>query len=93
VVVIMISIVFSGGLIPVTGRAGLDQLSWLLPARWGFAASAATADLRAIAPFAPADETLWSHSARWWLFDMAMLIALGVVLAGFVRWRLRLRTR
>ena len=35
VVVIMISIVFSGGLIPVTGRAGLDQLSWLLPARWG----------------------------------------------------------
>ena len=30
---------------------------------------------------------------RWWLLDMAMLIALGVVLAGFVRWRLRLRTR
>jgi hypothetical protein len=53
VVSIMIQIVLCGGLIPVTGRVGLDQLSWLLPTRWGFAATASTVDLRAIAPSAP----------------------------------------
>src|SRR5205807_10037208 len=37
VVAIMVSMVLAGGLIPVTGRLVLDQLSWLLPARWGFA--------------------------------------------------------
>jgi ABC transport system ATP-binding/permease protein len=88
---IMLSIVFSGGLIPVTGRIVLDQLSWLLPARWGFAAGAATVDLRAIAPLTPRNEVLWSHTKHWWLFDMGMLAVLGLVMAGFVRWRLRLR--
>ncbi len=89
VVSIMASMVFSGGLIPVSGRVVLDQLSWLMPARWGFAATAATADLRRIAPLVP-DEALWSHSALWWVFDIAVLGALGVLLACFVRWRLRL---
>ncbi len=89
VVSIMASMVFSGGLIPVSGRVVLDQLSWLMPARWGFAATAATADLRRIAPLVP-DEALWSHSALWWVFDMAVLGALGLLLACFVRWRLRL---
>ena len=38
VVAIMSQLVFSGGMIPVTGRMVLDQLSWFTPARWGFAA-------------------------------------------------------
>ena len=42
VVAVMSQLVFSGGLIPVTGRVVLDQLSWLTPARWGFASSAST---------------------------------------------------
>jgi ABC transport system ATP-binding/permease protein len=88
---VMLSIVFSGGLIPVTGRIVLDQLSWLLPARWGFAASASTVDLRAIAPLTPRNEVLWSHASKWWLLDMGMLAVLGLVMAGFVRWRVRLR--
>jgi len=90
VVAIMLSIVFSGGLIPVTGRAGLDQLSWLLPARWGFAAAASTVDLRNVTPLVPAAERLWSHHPAWWLFDMMVLILLGAVAAAFVRWQLRL---
>ena len=48
VVVIMISMVMAGGLIPVTGRLLLDQTSWLVPARWGFAAAASTVDLNNI---------------------------------------------
>ncbi|EUA16016.1 ABC transporter family protein [Mycobacterium xenopi 4042] len=34
VVAIMVSMVLAGGLIPVTGRMGLSQVSWLVPARW-----------------------------------------------------------
>jgi ABC transport system ATP-binding/permease protein len=34
----------------VTGRLGLDQLSWLMPARWGYAAPASTVDLRHLVP-------------------------------------------
>jgi len=72
---VMLSMVFSGGLIPVSGRALLDQVSWAIPARWGFAASASTTDLRAIAPLMPQHEQLWSHDIGWWLFDMTLLTA------------------
>jgi ABC-type multidrug transport system ATPase subunit len=90
VISVMLSIVFSGGLIPVSGRPVLDQLSWAIPARWGFAATASTTDLRAIAPLMPQNEALWSHGIGWWLLDMAVLIAQGIVLAGCMRWRIRL---
>jgi ABC transport system ATP-binding/permease protein len=90
VVSVMLSIVFCGGLIPVTGRLILDQMSWAIPARWGFAATAATTDLRAVAPLVPADETLWAHTSHCWLVNMSMLTVLAVVMAIFVRWRIRL---
>ena len=35
VVTIMVSMVLAGGLIPVTGRLVLDQLSWFVPAPLG----------------------------------------------------------
>lgn len=93
VVAIMLQLVFSGGLISITGRAGLSEIAWLTPSRWGFAAMASTVDLRAIAPLAPANEKLWSHSSPWWLLDMAMLAVMGIAAAGYVRWRLRLQRR
>ncbi|WP_414688324.1 hypothetical protein [Mycobacterium sp.] len=72
VISVMLSIVFGGGMIPVTGRVVLDQLSWAMPARWGFAASASTTDLRTIAPLLQTKETLWSRHRQvvdlvWWL--------------------------
>jgi ABC transport system ATP-binding/permease protein len=90
VISVMLSIVFCGGMIPVTGRAVLDQVSWAVPARWGFATSASTTDLRTIAPLLQTHDTLWSHHPGWWLLDMAALIVSGAVLAGGTRWRLRL---
>ena len=48
VVAVMSQLVFSGGMIPVTARLGLDQMSWATPARWGFASSASTVDLLAL---------------------------------------------
>jgi hypothetical protein len=92
VVVVMASMVLSGGLIEVTGRLGLDQASRLLPARWGFAASASTVGLRAIEPLEPHDR-LWLHSPGSWCLDMGVLALLGTAAVGFVRFRLRLRPR
>jgi len=91
VITMMLSIVFGGGMIPVTGRIPLDQMSWLLPARWGFAATASTVDLTTVAPVLQTNDRLWSHASNWWLLDMTMLAVLGLVMAGFVRWRVRLR--
>jgi len=89
---VMVSLVFSGGLIPVTGRVVFDQLSWAIPARWGFAASASTTDLHTIAPLVHSNETLWMHEIGWWLLDMTLLILLGAVLAGCARWHIGLNT-
>ena len=93
VIAVMLSIVFCGGMIPVTSRPVLDQLSWAIPARWGFAATASTTDLRAIAPLLQTKDPLWSHHSGWWLLNMTMLITLGAVLAAGIRWRIRLRAQ
>jgi ABC transport system ATP-binding/permease protein len=92
VVSIMVSMVLAGGLIPVTGRLVLDQLSWLVPGRWGFAASAASVDLNNVEAGLPVDR-LWRHVASAWLQDTGMLALLAVALAGLVRFRLRLGAR
>jgi ABC transport system ATP-binding/permease protein len=92
VVSLMLQLVLAGGLIPVTGRIFLDQLSWLVPARWGYAASASTVNLRALVPgsLLPQDSH-WLHTRSAWLFDMAMLCALTVIYSVIVRWNIRLK--
>jgi len=93
VVAIMSQLVFSGGMIPVTNRLVLDQMSWFTPARWGFAASASTVDLTTLVPgpLTPKDRW-WEHTASSWLFDMAMLALLSVGYLSFVRWKIRLQS-
>ncbi len=92
VVSLMLQLVLAGGLIPVTGRIFLDQLSWVVPSRWGYAASASTINLRALVPgsLLPKDSH-WLHTKSAWVFDMAMLGALTVVYSCIVRWRIRLK--
>ncbi|OCB41458.1 ABC transporter ATP-binding protein [Mycobacterium malmoense] len=92
VVAVMSQLVFSGGMIPVTGRIGLDQMSWATPARWGFAASASTADLTKLVPgpLSPKDSH-WRHTPGAWWFDIAMLVLISLFYLGFVRWKIRLR--
>jgi hypothetical protein len=48
VVAIMAQLVLSGGLLPVAARLGLEQLSWITPARWGHAALGAHAERMAL---------------------------------------------
>ncbi|BBX27121.1 FHA domain-containing protein [Mycolicibacterium alvei] len=92
VVTVMSQLVFSGGMIPVTDRVGLDQLSWITPARWGFAASASTVDLTRLVPppLLPAD-SFWKHTPSAWLINIGILVLLCIVYTGFVRWRIRLK--
>jgi ABC transport system ATP-binding/permease protein len=92
VVAIMSQLVFSGGMIWVTDRAVLDQLSWATPARWGYAASASTIDTHRLVP-GPTDpkDQHWNHTASAWLFDMGMLGVLCVAYTAIVWWRIRLK--
>jgi ABC-type multidrug transport system ATPase subunit len=92
IVTVMCQLVFSGGAITITGRPVLDQLSWILPARWGYAATAATVDMWTLAPgkISPKDSH-WKHEQSAWLLDIAMLFVLCFVYGAFVRWRIRLR--
>ncbi|MFN8073352.1 MAG: ATP-binding cassette domain-containing protein [Mycobacterium sp.] len=93
VVAIMSQLVFSGGMVPVTNRLVLDQLSWVTPARWGFAASASTVDLVNLVPgpLTPKDRW-WKHTASSWWFDIAMLAGLSVLYLVLVRWKIRLKS-
>ncbi|MGV0991700.1 MAG: ATP-binding cassette domain-containing protein [Mycobacterium sp.] len=92
VVAIMSQLVFSGGMIPVTNRLVLDQMSWITPARWGFAASASTVDLNTLVPgpLTPKDHW-WEHRAAVWWFDMAMLAGLSLAYLTLVRFKIRLK--
>ncbi|WAJ46269.1 ATP-binding cassette domain-containing protein [Mycobacterium sp. Aquia_216] len=94
VVSIMSQLVFSGGMIWVTNRAVLDQLSWVTPARWGFAASASTIDTHRLIP-GPTDpkDQHWNHTRGAWLFDMAMLGLLCIGYSAIVWWKIRLKRR
>ncbi len=53
VLMIMVQLVFSGGLVPLAGRPGLEQVSYVVPARWGFAMTASTVDLHNLETFRP----------------------------------------
>jgi hypothetical protein len=92
VVAIMSQLVFSGGMIPVTGRMPLDQMSWVTPARWGFAATASTVGLTDLVkpPIMP-DDALWKHTSGAWFLNMAMLAVLSVFYLTFVRFKIRLK--
>ena len=92
VVTVMAQLVLCGGMVPVTGRLGLDQLSFAMPARWGYAAAASTVDLRNLVPGSlVSQDRFWQHASKIWLLDIGMLAALSLFYAGFVRWKIRLR--
>ncbi|WP_239307913.1 MULTISPECIES: ATP-binding cassette domain-containing protein [unclassified Frankia] len=48
VLLTMAQLVFSGGILPVHGKPGLEQVSVIAPARWGFAGLSSVGDLNRI---------------------------------------------
>jgi ABC transport system ATP-binding/permease protein len=91
VVSVLVEVVLSGGIIRLNNMAGLSQLSWLSPSRWGFAAAASTVDLNNVTPPPPGTppDPLWNHTPHVWFLDMGMLVVLAVVFASITWWRLR----
>jgi hypothetical protein len=72
----------SGALIQIAASPVLAQLSWLVPARWGFAMGASTLGVvsgpATRSPYAVHDR-LWSHTLSTWLFDLVALTSLTAV--------------
>jgi ABC-type multidrug transport system ATPase subunit/pSer/pThr/pTyr-binding forkhead associated (FHA) protein len=77
VLLIMVQLILSGGLFTVSGQAVLDQLAWLVPARWGFAMAAGTAELSVLVR-GPGDPR-WGHTAGDWWTNLAFLAATAAV--------------
>jgi ABC-type multidrug transport system ATPase subunit len=86
VVLTMVQVVLSGGIFPLAGRIGLDQVSWIAPARWGMAALAATVNLNVISPSGLRPDPLWAQSAASWGKDIGILLGIGLVCL-VVAWR------
>ena len=82
VLLIMTQLILCGGLFSVHDRPVLDQLAWLVPARWGFSMAAATAGLTNVThpPLDPA----WQHLAGTWLSDLVALAITAVIPLGLV---------
>ncbi|MCF8587691.1 FHA domain-containing protein [Gordonia liuliyuniae] len=103
VIVIMVQLVLSGGVIAISS-AVVQPFTWLLPTYWAFANAAQAVNVPYIAPDVsqvnPVDRTvrddpimypLWEPSTIHAAISYGALAAIGVVLAAFVYWRLRLR--
>ncbi|MQA03573.1 MAG: FHA domain-containing protein [Streptosporangiales bacterium] len=88
VLVIMGQLVFCGGLFKIVDRAGLEQLAWLMPGRWAYAAAAVTVDLRE-SMLVEYKDPLWEHTADAWLVAMGILLLQTVLLVMATRLMLR----
>ncbi|MFF0425284.1 FHA domain-containing protein [Streptomyces sp. NPDC004520] len=89
VLIAIVQVVFCGALLKVRGTPVLEQLAWLVPSRWAFAAMGATIDIGRIAPSEKTADPLMRHTAEAWLFDMGAMVVLCLVLAVAVARLLR----
>jgi len=91
VLLTMVQVILSGGVISLAHKAGLSELAWISPSRWGYGAVASTANLNVITPSAGGNFTdpLWTHSASNWLRDMGILVGLAVIFTLFAWLRMR----
>ncbi|MFD9318873.1 FHA domain-containing protein [Streptomyces sp. NPDC060053] len=87
VLLAIVQVVFCGALLTLDGVPGLEQLSWLVPARWALGAMAGTIELARIVPGEITADPLFEHSAAVWLLDVGMLVVLSAV-CGFLVSRL-----
>ena len=88
VLVTMIQFVFSGGIISLAGKVGLEQVAAIAPARWGMAALASTVRLNVINPAGSKPDPLWNHTSGAWLLDMALMLVLSAVYLLIAWWQL-----
>jgi ABC transport system ATP-binding/permease protein len=94
VVVVLVQVVLSGAVFRLNHKAGLSQVSWLSPSRWGLGAAGSTVDLNQVAPVPRGGtaDPLWRHTAGQWLTDMAAELILAAAFASLT-WRRLERAR
>ena len=89
---VMVQVVTTGGIFAIHGKVGFEEIAWLTPSRWGFAANAATVNLNVIGGYTaahpPNPDPYWDHTAKAWVIDMAAMAALFVFYSGITWWRL-----
>jgi ABC-type multidrug transport system ATPase subunit len=87
---VMVQVVTTGGIFAIHGKAGIEEIAWFTPSRWGFAANAATTKLNVIGGFTAQHnaDPLWNHTGHAWIIDMAAMAALFLFYSGLTWWRL-----
>ncbi len=86
--VIMIQLVLSGALFGIAGRLVLEQVAWLSPSRWAYAATASSMGL--VRGQAPEDEDwIALAGAGHYLMDLGMLVVLCAGAFGLGMWLTR----
>ncbi|GKQ33929.1 FHA domain-containing protein [Streptomyces sp. A012304] len=89
VLLAIVQVVFCGALLPLDGVPGLEQLAWLVPARWALGAMAATLDLSRLVPGDITGDPLFAHTTAVWLLDVSMLLVLSAAFGHAVTRLLR----
>ena len=105
VVTVMGQLVMSGGLIRITDRPVLSQLSWFFPSRWGYASAGSSVRLNTLITetilkgandkpiVEPKIDPLWAQELNVWGTSVGILVGLGAVFALIAYWRLRVAKR
>ncbi|MEL4504813.1 ATP-binding cassette domain-containing protein [Luteococcus sp. H138] len=78
VIGVMFQLVMCGGLIQVSGRTGMEIISAIAPARWGFAMGASTIDLQHLNPTVDHD-WFFNHATKPWLTSVGALVTIAVL--------------
>ncbi|KUL40924.1 ABC transporter ATP-binding protein [Streptomyces sp. NRRL F-4489] len=83
VLLAILQVVFCGGLTSVR-KPVMEQVAWLVPSRWAFAAMGSTLDLHRLQPGPIAADPLFRHTPGVWLLDMGMLVVLSALFCFLV---------
>jgi ABC-type multidrug transport system ATPase subunit/pSer/pThr/pTyr-binding forkhead associated (FHA) protein len=84
VLITMAQLVLSGGLVPLVGKAGLSQVAWLVPARWGAGGVGSSINLNRVLLAgdpkfkSPPSDPIWNHTAATYLSDLGFCIVVGI---------------
>jgi ABC transport system ATP-binding/permease protein len=86
---VMIQVVTTGAIFTIHGTPVIEQIAWLTPSRWGFAAIAATTNLNVVGGYVTSNtaDPTWNHSAHTWIIDVVAVVALFGFYSGLAWWR------
>jgi ABC transport system ATP-binding/permease protein len=87
VLIAIVQVMLSGGVLAL--GAGLKQIAYVAPARWGFGATASTADLNGLLRgTGKVPDPVWDHRPAAWLQSMGLLVLLVAIFTLVAWWRL-----